>query len=278
MGAHFLMAAPMTGAAAVSFGEVAVHGGSLSLAVAGVGTPLILLHGWTLDHRMWQPQVAGLAAEFRLIMPDRRGCGGASAPPDLAREAADVLAIADALGFHEFALCGLSQGAVVALDAARRFPTQVSALAVAGAPLAALAAREEALDLEALRALVASGDLAGFRAAWGAHPLMRTHTPAAAALAAQLLADYDGRDLLAVGEPPAITRADLAALAMPVLALAGVHDTPWRRACARALAETAPRGRHAVVGSAGHLANCDNPQQFNRIMRDFLLGCATSSR
>jgi pimeloyl-ACP methyl ester carboxylesterase len=280
------MAAPLAdhgagdgaGGAPVSYGEVAVRGGSLPVAVAGVGTPLILLHGWTLDHRMWQPQVAGLADNFRLVMPDRRGHARASAPPDLAREAEDVQAIADALGLAAFALCGLSQGAVVAVDTARRFPGRVSALVVAGAPLPALAPREEVIDLAALRALAASGDFPGLRAAWGEHPLMRTHTPAAAALAAQMLADYDGRDLLAGGEAPEITREDCAALAMPVLSLAGEWDTPWRRACARTLAETAPRGQHALIDAAGHLANLDNPLQFNRILRDFLNGCAPSPR
>lgn len=278
MGAHSLIASPVAGDAPVSFGEVAVHGGSLPVAVAGVGTPLILLHGWTLDHRMWQPQVAGLAAEFRLVMPDRRGCGRASAPPDLAREADDVLAIADALGLAAFALCGLSQGAVVALDVARRFPERVSALVVAGAPLPALAPREEVIDLDRYRALAASGDVPGLRAAWGEHPLMRTHTPDAAALAAQMLADYDGRDLLAGGEAPEITREDCAALAMPVLSLAGEWDTPWRRACASALGHTARDARALEIPKAGHLANLDNPHQFNRIIRDFLLACAPSPR
>lgn len=260
--------------------DIAVDGGSVPVRVAGKGPPLVLLHGWTLDHRMWGPQAeeGGLADHFTLVMPDRRGHGRASAPPDLAREARDLIAIGDALGFASFNLCGLSQGAVVAIDLARRFPMQVDKLVLSGAPLPALVPREEVIDLEALRALVGSGDLAGFRAAWRAHPLMHTHTPEAAAIAAAMLADYDGRDLLAEGEPPAITRADLAALEMPVLAIAGEHDTPWRRECARALAETAPRGRHALIGSAGHLANLDNPHLFNRILRDFLLGCATSPR
>ncbi|MDP4605462.1 MAG: alpha/beta hydrolase, partial [Erythrobacter sp.] len=110
----------------VRFRDVAVDGGTLSVALAGdqalTGLPVILLHGWTLDHRMWAPQVAGLGRAFTLVMPDRRGCGRSTAPPDGAREAQDVIAIADALGFARFAVVGLSQGAVVALDLARRYP------------------------------------------------------------------------------------------------------------------------------------------------------------
>lgn len=255
-------------------GEIAVAGGHLPVWTAGEGdgarAPAILLHGWTLDHRMWRPQVEGLAASHFLVMPDRRGCGRATAPPDLAREAEDVLAIADALGLDRFALVGLSQGAVAALGAALLAPARVTHLALAGAPLPALVPRDEVIDREALRALVAHGDLAGFRAAWGAHPLMQTRTPEAAALVAEILADYDGRDLLAPSEAPAIAREAIAALPMPVLALAGEHDTPWRRACARALGATAPRARQIEIAAAGHLANADNPQAFDDTLAAFL--------
>ncbi len=250
--------------------QVRVAGGTLPIATAGEGAPLILLHGWTLDHRMWRPQVEGLAASHFLVMPDRRGQGRATAPPDLAREAEDILAIADALGLERFALAGLSQGAVAALGAALLAPARVTHLALAGAPLPALVPREEVIDLAQLRALVAAGDLAGFRAAWSAHPLMQTRTPAAAALVAEILADYDGRDLLAPTEAPGLPREALAGLPMPVLAMTGEHDTPWRRACARALAAAAPRARHIEIAGAGHLANADNPGAFNAALAAFL--------
>ncbi len=252
-------------------GEVAVQGGHLPIVMAGEGAPLILLHGWTLDHRMWAPQVAGLANQHFLVMPDRRGCGRATAPPDLAREAEDVIAIADFLGFDRFAVLGLSRGAVVALDVARRYGSRITGLVVSGAPLPALVEREEVIDLDRFRALAAGGDLAGFRQEWAQHPLMRTHSPEAAALAAAILADYDGRDLLAgSGEVPGLPREVLAMLSMPVLSMIGAHDTPWRRACARALGAVAPRARALEIPAAGHLANADNLDAFNAAVAAFL--------
>jgi pimeloyl-ACP methyl ester carboxylesterase len=260
------------------YGEVAVAGGTLPIAMAcsgaGEGTPVILLHGWTLDHRMWAPQVAGLADGHFLVMPDRRGCGRASAPPDLAREAEDVIAIADFLGFDRFALLGLSRGAVVALDTARRFGSRLTGLVVSGAPLPALVPREEVIDLDRFRALAAAGDMATMRAEWAQHPLMATHSPEAAALTAAMLADYDGRDLLMPSDPPGFPREVLRALAMPVLAITGAHDTQWRKACAAAIAETAPRAMHALVPQAGHLANVDNPARFNALVAAFLRNTA----
>jgi pimeloyl-ACP methyl ester carboxylesterase len=238
--------------------------------MAGEGTPLILLHGWTLDHRLWLPQVAGLAGEHFLVMPDRRGCGRATAPPDLAREAEDVIAIADFLGFERFALAGLSRGAVVALDVARRFGSRLTGLVVSGAPLPALVPREEVIDLEHLRALVACGDLAGFRAEWSRHPLMQVHHAEAAALVRDMLADYDGRDLLAPSEAPGLPREALGMLPMPVLAMTGAHDTLWRRECARVLGAVAPRAQHVEIPGAGHIANADNPDGFNAAVAAFL--------
>ncbi len=271
------MTAPPTGHAPgepVRYRNVAVDGGTLMLAVAGEGTPVILLHGWTLDHRMWAPQVDALAREHLLVMPDRRGCGRSVAPPDLAREAEDVIAIADALGLDRFALVGLSRGAVVALDTARRFGARLTGLVVSGAPLPALVEREEVIDLEAYRALAGAGELATLRAEWASHPLMQTHSPEAGALMATILADYDGRDLLVPTVTPDCPREVLAALAMPVLALTGEHDTPWRKACAKALSQTAPRAMHALVPGAGHLANADNPARFNALVGNFLRACA----
>jgi pimeloyl-ACP methyl ester carboxylesterase len=267
-----MMAAPM--ADALSYGEVAVHGGTLPLAMAGEGPPVILLHGWSLDHRMWRPQLAGLAGEYSLVMPDRRGCGRSTAPPDLAQEADDVIAIADSLGFDHFALIGLSRGAVVALDVARRFGDRLTALVVSGAPLPALVPREELIDLNRFRMLAAAGDLATLRAEWAQHPLMATRNPDAGVLMAEILADYDGRDLATPGVTPDAAREALAALPMPVLAMTGEHDTPWRKACAAALSQTAPHAMHALVPDAGHLANADNPDRFNALVSSFLRASA----
>jgi pimeloyl-ACP methyl ester carboxylesterase len=264
------MAAPMAGPGGVWRGTLDVAGGLIRLTVAGKGAPVILLHGWTLDARMWQPQIAGLARDFELAVPDRRGFGRSSAPPDLAREADDVARIADFLGWERFSLVGLSQGASVALDCAGRLSERVSALVVCGAPLPRLVERNEALDLELYQRLARDGDLASMRADWATHPLMQAQTaPARDALCA-MLADYQGCDLLAPSTLPDVTREAAARLAMPLLALAGKHDTLWRRSCAAALAEAAPKGQHAIIEGAGHVANLDNPACFDAILREFM--------
>ncbi len=254
-------------------GEVPVEGGLLPIALAGDGPPLILLHGWTLDGRMWLPQVAALAQHFLLVMPDRRGFGRATAPPDLTREAEDVQRIADFLGFDRYALLGLSQGAAVALDCAHRHGWRTGALVVSGAPVPTLVERGEVIDVERYRAWAQAGDLPAVRADWRCHELMRQENPATLALVEQMLGDYDGRDLLAPSHVPGVPRDALAHLPMPLLAMTGAGDSAWRRDCARELAAIAPRGDFTLVEGAGHLANLDQPDIFNRTVADFLLKC-----
>jgi len=270
MGARAIMAAPVVGGNAPWRGAVDVAGGLLRLTVAGEGPPLILLHGWTLDARMWQPQMADLARDFTLIMPDRRGFGRSSAPPDLMREGEDIARIADVLKLDRFSLLGLSQGASVALDTAVMMAGRIDALVVCGAPLPALVERHETLDLAHYQALAEAGDLAAMRADWAQHPLMQACNPAAAEALAVMLADYEGHDLARPSALPDLTRTDAASLAMPLLALAGEHDTPWRRACAAALTAAVPHGSFALVEGAGHVANLDNPARFDALVREFL--------
>ena len=135
--------------------------------------------------------------------------------------------------------------------------------------------RDEVIDLDRFRSLAAAGDLERLRAEWSRHPLMQTHAPAARELMREILADYDARDLAAPGEAPGLPHETLRLLPMPVLSMTGSHDTPWRRACAQALAEVAPRARALEIPAAGHLANADNPDVFNAEVARFLHSCTS---
>lgn len=270
MGACAKMAAPTTIADVPSPCAVDVEGGALQVTVAGQGAPLILLHGWTLDHRMWQPQIAGLARDFKLIMPDRRGFGRSIAPPNLSIEAQDIIRIANFFQLDRFTLLGLSQGAGVALDFACRFGSRLDAMIACGAPLPGLVERGETLDLALYRRLASEGKMATMRADWATHPLMQAHSTEARARLGSMLGDYQGRDLVNLSTLPDMTSEMLEALNMPVLALTGGADTPWRRDCAKALAQCVPHGTFALIEQAGHVANLDNPARFNALVGDFL--------
>jgi pimeloyl-ACP methyl ester carboxylesterase len=258
------------GNAVLSEIRIAVADGELAVSLSGDGPPLLLLHAWTLDRRMWMLQVADLADRFSLIVPDRRGFGRSSAPPDLTKEADDIARIADALGHDRIAIAGVSQGSAVALTFALASPERVSALVVAGTPLAGLVAEADDIPRDRYAMLARQSDLGRLRDEWLAHPLMHLDLASARPFVREIIADYAARDLLAPSVLPSLSEAAIAALATPLLALSGTGDTAWRIACAHYLARTAQNGSLAMIDGAGHLANIEQPVAFNAALRAFL--------
>src|SRR5216683_3000374 len=87
-------------------------GARLAYQVAGDGPAVVLIHGFGLDMRMWDPQVGPLAARFRVVRYDCRGFG-ASGPFDPAvsyTHAADLIALLDHLDIGDAFVAGLSFG------------------------------------------------------------------------------------------------------------------------------------------------------------------------
>ncbi|WP_448657730.1 alpha/beta fold hydrolase [Sphingomonas sp. CJ99] len=248
--------------------DVAVDGGTLACLRLGSGPQLVMLHGWTLDHRSWTPQHP-LAGSHQLILPDRRGFGRSSAAASPDSEWRDIDRL---VGDDRFVLLGLSQGAGVALDYARRQPHRLMGLILVGTPLHGIVPNgggEPAIPRGDYADLVRAGRIDAVRSQWRRHPLTRV-TPSAQPLLDAILADYDGRDLIGANAALQFAADDIAQLPMPVLAIAGADDTAWRRQVAAWIAATAPKGCHARIDGAGHLCNLDAPDTFNAIVADFL--------
>ena len=111
-------------------------GVSLNVAAAGSGSPIVLLHGFPQTHLMWRHVAADLAADHTVICPDLRGYGASDKPADTdgtryskRAMAADIVAVARALGHGRFALAGHDRGALVAFRAGLDHPGTVTHLA-----------------------------------------------------------------------------------------------------------------------------------------------------
>src|SRR5438445_7141112 len=83
---------------------VEMDGANLRYRDEGKGAAVVLVHGWTLDLEMWDPQAAALAAAYRVIRFDRRGFGLSSGDPSLGRDAADLHALCRHLRLQRVAL------------------------------------------------------------------------------------------------------------------------------------------------------------------------------
>jgi pimeloyl-ACP methyl ester carboxylesterase len=111
--------------------QVQANGVTLSVATAGSGTPVVLLHGFPQTHLMWRHVAAQLATEHTVICPDLRGYGDSDKPDgDYSKRtmAADVVAMARELGHSRFALVGHDRGALVAFRAGLDHPDAISHL------------------------------------------------------------------------------------------------------------------------------------------------------
>jgi haloacetate dehalogenase len=111
-------------------------GVALNVATGGSGSPIVLLHGFPQTHLMWRHVAVDLAAEHTVICPDLRGYGASDKPADVDGQvyskrtmAADVVAVARALGHERFALVGHDRGALVAIRAGLDHPERVTHLA-----------------------------------------------------------------------------------------------------------------------------------------------------
>lgn len=112
-------------------------GVTLNAAVGGSGPAIVLLHGFPQTHLMWRHVAADLAADHTVICPDLRGYGDSDKPLDPDGDgyakrtmAADVVALAAALGHQRFALAGHDRGALVAFRAGLDHPEAISQLAL----------------------------------------------------------------------------------------------------------------------------------------------------
>jgi 3-oxoadipate enol-lactonase len=97
----------------------------------GKGTPLVLLHGYPLDHHLWDDVAPLLEDTFDLILPDLRGFGESTTVDSaftVDDYASDIAGLLDQLGIQKTAIVGHSMGGYVALAFARLYPERVSGL------------------------------------------------------------------------------------------------------------------------------------------------------
>jgi pimeloyl-ACP methyl ester carboxylesterase len=97
----------------------------------GQGAPMVLLHGFPLDHHLWDEVLPLLEDTFDLIVPDLRGFGNSTmidAPHSMDDYASDIASLLDHLNIQKAAIVGHSMGGYVALAFARLYPDRVRGL------------------------------------------------------------------------------------------------------------------------------------------------------
>ncbi|WP_030799573.1 alpha/beta fold hydrolase [Streptomyces sp. NRRL S-337] len=258
----------------------AYEGGHLAYRDIGRGLPLVLLHAGFFDHRMWDDQVAALAAHYRVITPDARGHGDSSNADRPFRPTDDLAALLRHLDVGPAVLIGVSMGASTAVDTALEHPELVRALVVGGAGTSEPEWRDpwvaEVRAAEA--AALAAGDIEGWidaflRFAAGPHRTLDDVRPEVVArlreMARRTIGKHtaDEKDWLV---PVSDTWARAASITVPVLSVNGALDSPDHLDMAERLIRTVADGRSTTIEDAGHFPAMERPDAFAAELLPFL--------
>lgn len=253
--------------------------GGLYVEVAGVGPPVLFIHGYLLSGRLWRPTAGRLApAGWRCIMPDLRGHGRSDVPREaaaatIAAYTDDMVAVLDALGERRpVVLVGLSMGGIIGMDLFQRYRERLRALVI----VCARANAEPDLGVKRWNGLIRLIEREGSRAAAdafvdrvfavGVDPRLRDE------LYRDILA-MDPRGAIAAaralcGRPDA--RPTLAAIDCPTLVVAGEEDSVTSPDTMRDIHQMIPGSRFAVIPKAAHLPPSEQPEAFAEVLLTFL--------
>jgi 3-oxoadipate enol-lactonase len=247
----------------------------------GEGPPVVLLHAGVADSRLWEPQLRSFPQSHSVLRVDLPGFGNSPFETNPVSPRGAVRDAMDAEGIDRAALVGVSLGGNTSLELTLESPERVSALVLVGAGLPGhewsdevtsfFAAEEEAL---------ASGDLdaavdANLRM-WLAGPRRDLDhiDPGLRELVGemqkQVFRQQEGHDdvrMLRL-EPPESDR--LGEVDVPTLVLTGDEDVGDIHSIADRLATGIPGAERATIAGAAHLPNLERPEEFDRIVLDFL--------
>jgi pimeloyl-ACP methyl ester carboxylesterase len=215
---------------------------------------------------MWKPNIAALSPRYRLILWDMRGHGQTDSPDDPAaysEEAtvADMAGLLDAHGVEQAVIGGLSLGGYMSLAFHLVHPQRVKALMLFDTGPGYR--KDDARAGWNKRAEVTAGEYEtkGLAALGRSAEVLASHHRSAQGLA------HAARGMLAQRDARVID--SLAALKVPTLVLAGAKDEPFL-AATDYMASKIPGATKVIIPDAGHAANIDQPEVFNRAVLEFL--------
>lgn len=256
----------------VKNGRFTYNNGEIYYQTTGVGEPIVFIHGFTLDNRMWQPQVDFFGKKYRVITYDARGFGRSSIPSHAYNHCDDLRALLEHLGIEQAHIVGLSMGGRIAINFALAHPKIVQSLTVMDS---ALDGYKSTVDWN-----VHAKDV-GVESAkenWMNHEIFtetRKHSRVVAALR-PIIKDYSGwhwlhDDMQQPANSHARTR--LNEITVPTLIVMGERDIPYFHAIAATIKAGIKGSVKVMVPSGGHMINMEKPKIVNKLLADFIAQC-----
>ncbi len=258
-----------------------VGNASIHYETAGSGQPIVFIHAGIADSRQWNNEFLRFSESFNVIRYDMRGFGRSEPVEGEFTHLDDLIALLEHLHVDEpVILVGCSMGGGTALDYVLKEPDKVKALVLVDSAPSGLQidlpvpakfklveTADNAGDLELVAELETQIWFDGDRATNTVNQEMRK-----LAYDMNLIAlNHDAKGLgekLPNSETPAVDR--LAEIRIPVLTVIGDNDIPYMRAAADYLLGKLSNIRKLTIENAGHLPNLDQPDDFERILVEFI--------
>ena len=274
----------MTESVSSQSGFAPVEGTELYYETAGSGPWLVLLHAGIADRHMWDDQWAEFAARVRLLRYDMRGFGRSPMTGGAFSNRQDLFQLLKFLGIESANFIGCSMGGMTLLDFSLEHPQMVGSMVLVAAAVSGMAPEgqppreilemiearktgdfERAADLHVR--IWADGFKRGGKAEAGVRERVRR-------MGLEALENQD-EFLRATGflmETPLQLPASgrLGEVRCPTLVLAGDLDDDNVLRAAETLTKGIPDARKEIIHGAAHLPNMEKPEEFNRVVLEFL--------
>jgi len=244
--------------------------------------PVLMLSnslGSTLD--MWAPQMPAFLAHFRVLRYDTRGHGQSEVTPgeySIAQLGGDALRLLDHLGIERMSFCGLSMGGMTGMWLGAHHPLRIWRLVLAntGAKVgdpSIWEARFDAVRQGGMAAITPSVLERWFTARY------RSAAPAEVEMVRQMLLATSPEGYMANGAAvrDMDQRADLAAIKVPTLVIAGSHDGSTPPELGRAVAQAIDGARYVELDAA-HFSNWEQAGAFTAAALAFMLDGGLNER
>lgn len=250
----------------------------LAYTDAGLGLPVVLLHGYPFNRTLWNEQISALSNSYRVITPDLRGHGESDASPGAAtmnRMAQDVAALLDHLEISRAVVGGLSMGGYVALAFYKQFPSRVRALV-----LADTRAQADTEEGKVTRHQQAEKALAEGMAGIADSMLPKLLTPDTVSKRPEVVKRV--RDMMLKTKPEGAAGALLgmaerddqtsllSQISCPSLILVGQEDQITPVKDSEKMHREIAGSRLVVIENAAHVSNLERTEQFNEELTRFL--------
>lgn len=240
----------------------------------GEGPCIVFLHGWMCNRRFWDPLIAPLVRQRRVVSLDFRGQGESSIPADgytVEQLATDVRDVFTMLGIDEAVIVGHSMGGMVAQQFALDHPSRTAGLVLVTTVASALG---DALISKRIDKAVTNGE-ASFRDAFDRH-FGDWFAPTTSEEVIQWVKDHMLRtpETVALALVRAYGQFDqtnrLGEIQVPTLVVGATSDNSAVPAQAQQLADCIPGADLCVIGECGHFPMLERVEELAERFAQFL--------